>query len=776
MKDIQLTVTNITEENRKEKYIAASQALAKAMKLPITLHRRIDETHAEGFPYQAYMELVRKWNLFYAALLDSIYMTTCAAFDLPVISTFSKAVDDVEPLIYKGQILYSPETGKPISRRQWRQFVLAIERFLNWELPKAEKGIVLESSALGRILERMLKYNTWEAIEKMRLDEIKYKRHSFDWLSDKWNMERTFGMDNFQAARLQVANDTAAQYIRSMAEKSKSAVSQALLNGIKERKPKTKIAQELFDTMGSLNRDWERIVETEMGDNINTAFLLAQKSEADPGEKVYFQRYEIKDTAICKHCDKIRGLIALWSDVALDDEKINDPYAKVAIWEGKTRVGRKASDDWVAAGTQHPWCYSDDTEVLTNAGWMLIKDLSGGEKIMSINPDTREVGYARYINKIAYHYKGDMIHFNGLNYDMLVTPNHNMLFSTPKLWKQKLLKAESAQEVIKRCTYYLPMAIGEWKGAEPPKTIEIAGVKVSYRDYVRLWAWFLSEGSTRRHQVALAQKIPDKIVNDLPSMQSFLRKAKSAVYLYGEASDHFSAYIGVHAEQKYIPTFIKSLSPEYIREFLDAFSLGDGSRDGQHHAKSYPGDSHQVIVRTSSPRMMADLCELVVKAGWMPSVWEDKQKRMVTSFSNGDYILKTNCFNINIKKSKFRHYFGRPRPSKNGGASHAPQTMPYDGMVYDVELEKWHFLLVKRNGKVGWSGNCRGSWSRWYPPTEKTTSMYDAAMAKLEGRQRAWGEAVAQARQEYFKKGIKNPDDTTPGYLERINEIYHAAT
>ncbi len=65
-------------------------------------------------------------------------------------------------------------------------------------------------------------------------------------------------------------------------------------------------------------------------------------------------------------------------------------------------------------------------------------------------------------------------------------------------------------------------------------------------------------------------------------------------------------------------------------------------------------------------------------------------------------------------------------------------------------------------------GYCHGEYEE-----NITSPLYDAAMAKLEGRQRAWGEAVAQARQEYSKKGIKNPDDTTPGYLERINEIYH---
>ena len=45
---------------------------------------------------------------------------------------------------------------------------------------------------------------------------------------------------------------------------------------------------------------------------------------------------------------------------------------------------------------------------------------------------------------------------------------------------------------------------------------------------------------------------------------------------------------------------------------------------------------------------------------------------------------------------------------------HWTERIPYNGTVYDVELVKWHFLLVKRNGKLAWSGNCRGTWSRYY--------------------------------------------------------------
>lgn len=46
---------------------------------------------------------------------------------------------------------------------------------------------------------------------------------------------------------------------------------------------------------------------------------------------------------------KIKGAIALWSDIALPDEKINDPYADYAIWEGK-------ENGELPVGVVHPYC------------------------------------------------------------------------------------------------------------------------------------------------------------------------------------------------------------------------------------------------------------------------------------------------------------------------------------------------------------------------------------------------------------------------------------
>jgi hypothetical protein len=47
-------------------------------------------------------------------------------------------------------------------------------------------------------------------------------------------------------------------------------------------------------------------------------------------------------------------------------------------------------------------------------------------------------------------------------------------------------------------------------------------------------------------------------------------------------------------------------------------------------------------------------------------------------------------------------------------------------------------------------------------------------MARVQGKIDAWDKAVKQAKQEWVEKGIQNPNDQTPGYVDRINEIYES--
>jgi hypothetical protein len=268
--------------------------------------------------------------------------------------------------------------------------------------------------------------------------------------------------------------------------------------------------------------------------------------------------------------------------------------------------------------------------------------------------------------------------------------------------------------------------------------------------------------------VKLAQKIPQDIIDDVPELRSVLHKCADSVCLYGKYAEPFKEMFGIHAENKYIPQFIKNSSANTIREFLDAFSLADGTKGIRkvESKSSYSEYRKEQIVRTSSKRMADDLCELIVKAGWIPSIGCINEKGKAIEFKNGNYTINTNCYNINICKSKYRGY---GIDSQSGHKEHhEPIEVGYNGMVYDVELDKWHFLLVKRNGKCAWSGNCRGEWVRW------GGKEVDAMTAKINNKIKVWDESVAQAREEFKARGIDNPNDQTNGYTERINELYQA--
>ena len=82
----------------------------------------------------------------------------------------------------------------------------------------------------------------------------------------------------------------------------------------------------------------------------------AQAATATAGEKLYYTRIEMRDSYVCDFCSELRGVVALYVDHPMSDDKIIDPIASVAIWEGKSNVGRKGARLWAPAGTVHPWC------------------------------------------------------------------------------------------------------------------------------------------------------------------------------------------------------------------------------------------------------------------------------------------------------------------------------------------------------------------------------------------------------------------------------------
>ena len=132
---------------------------------------------------------------------------------------------------------------------------------MNRNVKDADKKIVLQASSLAKILDRMLKYNTLEAITQMKLENLVYHEKSFDWISDSVkNMSRSFG-ESFtrqEQARIEVIRQSAAQKITNVTDKVRADIQQILIDGVKGKKNKSAVSQELFNKMIGDNRDYQR--------------------------------------------------------------------------------------------------------------------------------------------------------------------------------------------------------------------------------------------------------------------------------------------------------------------------------------------------------------------------------------------------------------------------------------------------------------------------------------------------------------------------------------
>ena len=73
-------------------------------------------------------------------------------------------------------------------------------------------------------------------------------------------------------------------------------------------------------------------------------------------------------------------------------------------------------------------CYSEDTEILTNNGWKLFKYLTHDDHVFEYQGVECLNTYSKPKHIIRSDYEGPMYHFRGDTVDLLVTPEHRMVY------------------------------------------------------------------------------------------------------------------------------------------------------------------------------------------------------------------------------------------------------------------------------------------------------------------------------------------------------------
>lgn len=358
-----------------------------------------------------------------------------------------------------------------------------------------------------------------------------------------------------------------------------------------------------------------------------------------------------------------------------------------------------------------PFCYSDDTECLTKNGWKFLKELNLNDEIFSLNPETKELEWSKITELYQSYYSGDMYNFSSKTMDLFVTPNHRMyaekwsyIQNKPVVAIDKTTKDLVTAKDIKTSMYQSRTGY-KWNGKDTayfvlPSTYVSNGhtdilkpeISIPMDNWLRFFGFWLADGYTRgtkncfgkqRYSIGIKQSLQNKdllisILEKLPfDYKVYIEKGtdKANFEIHSKQLWEYLAQFG-KSQDKYIPNYMKDLNTEYLSLFFDSYMNGDS-----HTVKN------GVVISTVSKQLSEDLQEIVLKLGkviqFSPKKVQHKEKKYRDLYSS--YVNNDMC------KSNYRK----------------PVIKKYDGFIYCPILKKNGVLLVRRNGKISFSGNSR---------------------------------------------------------------------
>ena len=279
---------------------------------------------------------------------------------MPKINKINKSITD--ELTVNGKIIFDPLYGKPLKQKDFAQMINKLENFLSRRLAETERQMLLQSTALGHLIALSKNGQTQLLLETVKLKNIVHKGKSFEQLcTDYDTLKHNFDKvtDN-EIAKLQFIEDKIGVYVTSAKDTTIKIIKDIYYDAVINHKSKQQISQEMYDQLGFLNRSWDTIARTESNNLKNHAFIVGSLN--DKG-KTYFRR-RVGSYNTCKICASHRDKIALWTDSPLPDDTINDKIADIAIWSGKSNIGRNQKDWWIPEGSTHPNCFCEWEKLL----------------------------------------------------------------------------------------------------------------------------------------------------------------------------------------------------------------------------------------------------------------------------------------------------------------------------------------------------------------------------------------------------------------------------
>jgi len=308
------------------------------------------------------------------------------------------------------------------------------------------------------------------------------------------------------------------------------------------------------------------------------------------------------------------------------------------------------------------YCFSPDTEVLTEDGWRRFCWLTN-EKLAQWSD-----GRVTFATPVAYqnvYYDGGLYHIHGdRQVDLCVTNNHKCLLLNNKNGKTEYQRADNF--FVKK--HLSQIQSGKYNGNKDENFNIVALVAAIQAD-----SKIDKQGIT--FWLKKKRKI-DRLKNILCNLdikyKVWISKIKAAGYgINFQPEQRFMKYLLTN--KTFNRKLLKDLTLVCRNIFLDELELWDGSKD-----------SH-IYYSTN-----LENCEIVQELG----ILSGRRSNYTIRNKTDKIILRKDCGEVTLTK-KTSTYIKTLKQD----------VIPYKGYVYCVTMPQ-HTLIVRRNGKVSITGNC----------------------------------------------------------------------
>ena len=261
--------------------------------------------------------------------------------------------------------------------------------------------------------------------------------------------------------------------------------------------------------------------------------------------------------------------------IGVIENKVKTFWARIDMRMPKTEI---AIVGHTFAGNE---CYSEDTEVLTENGFKLFKDLLSSDKVAQYNLDTKEISFVSPTNYISKPFKGFLHNYEGKDSSIMITPNHEIITIHPLSKKRTKNKS-----IDGKWSHNYRFPVSGYLNNSNKELTPIERMLISLQADGSVMGCTPSGREAKRRDVVWSIKKERKIkrlIDILDKTGIEYNRRTRITDKHGEytvISLRLPDYIDIDSIKNFGWVDLANLNPKYVSDFLEEVSYWDANRDG----------------------------------------------------------------------------------------------------------------------------------------------------------------------------------------------------